>query len=202
MTPLARAVDEDGSSAGLPAIHLADGGYFDNFGVVAALEWLYLLCPTEAPECPLLESFEGILLVEISAFAGPGESFRCREDDGCEAAGNGWKRAFTGPVETILNVRTSSQQSRNELELALLRRWRGEGSVKRFLFRPPDRIDGRRPPSGDDVCDGLPNRAAPVSWHLSKTDIESIRCDWKSEANQGEVRALRGAFNERRRPAP
>jgi hypothetical protein len=61
-----------------PQIHLADGGYFDNFGVLAAVEWardLLSTPPADAPDSaaelleePLPERIGPIVLIEIRAF--------------------------------------------------------------------------------------------------------------------------------------
>ncbi|MCB1037433.1 MAG: hypothetical protein KDD47_26620, partial [Acidobacteria bacterium] len=214
VTPMARAVGPNQSEDGLPSIHMADGGYYDNFGVMAALEWLLKLCPKDEARACLLDRFERIALIEINPFAPPGQLLEYPPEAECESADGSWKRAFTGPIETILNVRTSSQRSRNGLELELLRRAllqriqdEGEGKsgpeIRRFLFQPPRRAFGKRPGSdADPSCASLPDRDPPVSWYLSNTDVRGIDCDWSNSRTQEEVERFVGFFNEGGEPSP
>jgi hypothetical protein len=86
------------------AYHLADGGYYDNFGVVTAIEWLTSL----QAEYPLEDLIEKVLIVQIRA---SDDERRAPEEDG------GWVYATAGPLLTVLNVRTTSQRNNNEAHL-------------------------------------------------------------------------------------
>ncbi|HXI59085.1 MAG TPA: hypothetical protein VNO55_23620 [Polyangia bacterium] len=98
VTPLSRAPD------GNSGYHLADGGYYDNFGVVTAIEWLTSVHAARS----LGDIVEKVLLVQI----------RASEDERQEPArGRGWFYATLGPLVTLVNVRTTSQRNHNDAQL-------------------------------------------------------------------------------------
>jgi len=81
------------------AYHLGDGGYYDNSGLLSAIEWI-----REAGSA--LGAYR-VFLVVIDAKPGlekPGSSWS-------------WQKQMVGPIEMLLHVRTSSQQARDSLEL-------------------------------------------------------------------------------------
>jgi Dyp-type peroxidase family len=102
VSPVARAdVDE-------PAYHLADGGYWDNSGLVSALEWLESASP-ELVNAP-------VMLIEIVSSTPPAP--RDPED-------NAWTFDLTGPLRTMLGVRYDAQPARNTFEAEMFAdRWR------------------------------------------------------------------------------
>jgi hypothetical protein len=81
------------------AYHLGDGGYYDNSGLLSAVEWIR--------EAGSALSGYRVLLVVIDSKAGP------------ERPGSSWswQKQMVGPIEMLLHVRTSSQQVRDSLEL-------------------------------------------------------------------------------------
>src|SRR5215472_381076 len=81
------------------AYHLGDGGYYDNSGLLSAIEWI-----REAGSA--LSAYQ-VFLVVIDAKPG-------REKPGSSWS---WQKQIVGPVEMLLRVRTSSQQVRDSLEL-------------------------------------------------------------------------------------
>jgi hypothetical protein len=91
------------SSTGEPRfrVHVGDGGYYDNSGVVSAMEWL-LAAGDSIKTHPVY-----IVLVDSTP--------------GWPASGEGWtwQRQLTAPLETLQSVRTSSQQARAQFELQL-----------------------------------------------------------------------------------
>jgi hypothetical protein len=133
------------------AYHLADGGYFDNnglLGVLLALDEAYGVHSAALPG--------RVLLVQIRAF-----------EKGHTAAdpSGGWKYALAGPLLTVFNMRSAAQESRGAYEEDLLRRLLGEQhgvAVDTATFRL-----GR-----DD---------APLSWHLTEANRRSIACAWNDQ---------------------
>lgn len=92
-------------------VHVGDGGYYDNSGVLSALEWL-----EEAS--PALQNHP-VLLLLIDA------------EPGAPEAGKrwSWQRQFVAPLDTLMKVRTSSQLMRSTFELGIgLRQLRSGGS--------------------------------------------------------------------------
>jgi hypothetical protein len=82
-------------------VHVGDGGYYDNSGVVSAMEWL-LAAGDAIRAHPVY-----LMLVDSTP--------------GWPAAGEDWtwQRQLVAPLETLQSVRTSSQQARAQFELQL-----------------------------------------------------------------------------------
>jgi hypothetical protein len=88
--------------------HFADGGYVDNEGMVTLIEWLTaLLDSTYLAQRP----FDRVLLVRLMPFpsAAPVPA----------SLNRGWFYSTVGPINAIQNVRTASQQERNDLAVRL-----------------------------------------------------------------------------------
>jgi hypothetical protein len=134
-------------------VHVADGGYYDNSGVLSALEWVEE-ASSELSGHPVLF----LLIDSESGTPNPGKRWS-------------WQRQLVSPIDTLLNVRTASQELRSSVELGIgsrqLRSQPGPGlDVKpavQFLFSSP-----------------MP---APLSWHLTPEQHESITASWR--ANSG-----------------
>lgn len=133
--------------------HLLDGGYYDNFGVTAALDWLTPVLERRKADPRL--SFKRVLLIQLSGFPEP----KPEPADGLSAT-------FTGPLTAFLALREGIALSRNEIDLdRFKRRWNealeGEVQIKTVKFQP-----GRSRPRG------------PLSWHLSSEEIEALKVEW------------------------
>ncbi|HYO81433.1 MAG TPA: patatin-like phospholipase family protein [Bryobacteraceae bacterium] len=89
VTPVARPDDKNER-----AYHLADGGYYDNYGTVTAVEWLdeALRTATRTPE--------RVLLLEIHGAPAADQS---------RGSSRGWAYQFVGPITCILIVRSAGQ---------------------------------------------------------------------------------------------
>jgi hypothetical protein len=144
VSPLARAsVDSKG-------FHIGDGGYYDNSGLLSAVEWL-----EQASDA--LGKWK-VLLILIDAKPG-------------DEKGGGvwsWQKQLVGPVETLLNVRTSSQQLRDSIELRMAEEYltsNGVPQVKavKFLFGS--------------------NSPVPLSWHLTPSQVSEIHNAWETGEN-------------------
>jgi hypothetical protein len=97
ISPMARA------STGEPRfrVHVGDGGYYDNSGVVSAMEWLIA-----AGDSIKTHPVYIVLVDSTPGWPAAGESWT-------------WQRQLTAPLETLQSVRTSSQQARAQFELQL-----------------------------------------------------------------------------------
>ena len=103
VSPVARANLDD------PAFHLADGGYWDNSGLVSAFEWLESARP-ELVNVP-------VMLIEIVSSPSVGSKDPRAED-------NAWTLDLTGPLRTMLGVRFDAQPARNTFEAKMFSdRW-------------------------------------------------------------------------------
>jgi len=144
VSPLARAsIDSKG-------FHIGDGGYYDNSGLLSAVEWL-------EQASGALGKWK-VLLILIDAKPG-------------DEKGGGvwsWQKQLVGPVETLLNVRTSSQQLRDSIELRMAEEYltrNGVPQVKavKFLFGS--------------------NSPVPLSWHLTPSQVSEIHNAWETGEN-------------------
>ena len=123
VSPIARAADRaEGSPIHVEGWHVADGGYYDNFGVMTAIEWLRAVIDRYRSEV------SRIAIVQIRAFP---------EDRPAPELHSGWIFAAAGPVKTIMKVRTSTQIARNDLEIQMLQD-QYRGLIETVVFRPRD----------------------------------------------------------------
>jgi hypothetical protein len=138
--------------------HVADGGYYDNYGVVSLVEGLRRVLniygkksgPEASPQPPAPP--RKILVVEIRA----SDSKEAKE----AKRRAGWAFGTAGPVMTLLNVWGSGQTPRNDLDLQLfteVAESRGF-EVETVLF-----------PLVTD---------APLSWHLTESQKQDIERGW------------------------
>ena len=147
VSPIARAEVEPSHRGQLRAKgwHVADGGYYDNFGVMTAIEWLQAVIPRYRAH------LERIVIVQVRAF--PPQDPKPDETAG-------WLYETIGPLKAILAVRTATQIARNDLEIALLQAQHA-GLIETVVFTP----------QGE----------APLSWHLTREEIEDLEEDWQYE---------------------
>ena len=96
---MARASEKEAESR----VHVADGGYYDNSGVLSASEWLLEAQPEIGHR-----TVEFILIDSSSSSPASGQRWS-------------WQRQIVAPIGTLLGVRTSSQNMRAEYELELVR---------------------------------------------------------------------------------
>jgi hypothetical protein len=89
--------------------HIVDGGYFDNSGILTAVNWL------DNNMDMLLNqvNVKKLILLEI-------EAFEQQKFDGNIEGRGGFLTAFLAPILTLLNVKTASLVIRNEQEIDLL----------------------------------------------------------------------------------
>lgn len=116
VTPVARA-----DAGGRTGYHVADGGYWDNYGTVEAIEWLRA-ARKEIGTRP-------VLIIEIRS--SPARIPPAPED-------RAWTFALTGPLRALYEVRLDAQHARNDTELALLEDGWGDGSLTRVRFSLAD----------------------------------------------------------------
>jgi len=87
------------------AYHVGDGGYYENSGLLSAVEWL-----SEARGD--LRGYQ-VLLIVIDTQPGP------QKPGGSWS----WQKQVVGPIEALLHVRTSSQQARESIELEMAKKY-------------------------------------------------------------------------------
>jgi hypothetical protein len=146
VTPAARA-DLPG-----PRMHVADGGYYDNYGVATLVEWLDEAL--SGPNNPI----RSVMVIEI--LGSP-------KDTPARLKSHGWFYQAFAPIEAMLNVRTAAQFAHNQEESDLLTRlWKTNGgqpvTIQHAIFQ---------------FCDPDP----PLSWHLSPKQKGAIADAWSKE---------------------
>jgi len=117
VTPIARR------DRGRTDFHVADGGYFDNFGVATALQAL-------RDVGPMYQALGGrkIVLVELRSAAEPSL--------GDPRSHRGWFFQTVGPILTLLNVRAGAQRFRNDVEVAdFAAAHRAQDTFERLVFK-------------------------------------------------------------------
>ena len=151
VSPMTRPSPEPAAARNSPLspfrMHLGDGGYYDNSGIMSATQWLVAAVET-IKDHP-------VLLVLIDSTPGV-------PDNGQRWS---WQRQLFAPVGTLLQVRTSSQQTRAAYELELARRVLCAANLHvevARMYYPADAL-------------------TPMSWHLTPDQIEEIDAAWKSK---------------------
>lgn len=154
VTPVARALPS--GNAHDVSYYIADGGYYDNFGVATALDWL-----REVIRLEYGPKLRGILLLEIRLE--PEES-TASEQVRSQRESHGWVYATLGPALAITKVRTATQRARNDVE------------IDQF----------RRSLAGQKVCmDSFvltPGAPGPLSWHLTAREQGDLAKAWHENA--------------------
>ena len=144
------------------ASHLADGGYFDNLGMVTALEWLREFARVERKETPK------IAIVTCIAFPDPKADGTTDGDDAGPSTLTSLSASFAGPLTLLGKVRTSSQIDRAQFEQDLAEDFAAAGiDVSRFVLRPPP-----------DAAEG------PLNWHLTDSQRQAIENDFDDLASE------------------
>ena len=164
VSPMTRALDAKGRPAA-PGFHVADGGYFDNYGVVSVVNWLRSLSDDQRNELKR----KGLLLVLIRSSADPPELAG-------PGAGQRWLWSALGPLLTMYNVRTSAQTSTEDVELDL---------VQKVLAC--NQINNR------EVIFEL-QRNSPLSWTLTADEKKAILAGWCEPGNRQSLAEARGFF--------
>ncbi len=150
---------------GEPIRHIADGGYFDNFGVFTSVEWL------DNQILPLCKDFiDKVIILEIRSFPNVTEKE--------QKVWNGWQTAFLGPLQTLANVRTSTQKARNEKEIGLLKKsWKDTVDIHHVFIGFPSELKNKKG-KFKKVED------PPLSWQLTKKQIDTIKKAWELIENE------------------
>ncbi|HEY4572530.1 MAG TPA: hypothetical protein VIJ26_01145 [Thermoanaerobaculia bacterium] len=166
VSPMARAQDVNGRPAA-PGFHLADGGYFDNFGVVTVVNWLRSLPPEQWEELRR----KGLLLVLVRAFPDRPESAGPRAHQS-----QGWLWSGLGPLLTMYNVRTSAQASTGDVEMELAQKVLACNGVNNL-----------------QVVFQL-QRNSPLSWKLTEEEKKAILAEWDEGPNRQSLEDARKFF--------
>lgn len=174
LSPLARP--EKNSDNDCNAYHIADGGYFDNFGVITALRLLNDTLEGEM-EIRRTEEIPGIIstpplqivLLEIRAFDSKNSAKPSAETTLIDE--------FLGPLNTMANARWSSQLLRNNEDVSrFITQWEKSGiPVLNVIFEQ--------------------DSDSPLSWHLTKLEKEKLKTSFKEQLQP--IQCLRDALTRK-----
>jgi hypothetical protein len=168
-------------------LHIADGGYYDNFGVTVAVEWIKQIAAEYGSQ------LGKIIVIKINAFPETSEKASLQQLKEAESFFNprsGWGSEVLGPVKAILNTRSETQYGRDVIEFDLLKNEGGKHI----------QMTSNSPNASDQApeCDGFINtvpfvalHSGPLSWQLSDSDKSEIQKDWSSCQIQEKIAVLK-----------
>jgi hypothetical protein len=135
------------------AVHLVDGGYYDNYGTATMVEWL--------DEALSDGSARPRRIVFVQIRSSPSLGFDST------GGSRGWLFEAFQPLTTTLGVRGTGQLSNSDLHVQLLRNQYGGHLIVPVTFEFPRRLRAET----DDVT-------PPLSWHLTPKDRGRLRDAW------------------------
>jgi hypothetical protein len=147
VTPMARPVAPHET---LAAFHVADGGYYDNFGVATVLDYLKEILPY------FRKRYHGKRVIVLQIRSAPSERIPSPTTKW------GAVEQATGPLRTLLSVRTSAQIFRNDNEIEMVAAdWKASGGE---LIAPVFQFTEANP---------------PLSWRLTPTQKFQLEFNWQ-----------------------
>jgi hypothetical protein len=151
--------------------HVADGGYFDNFGVCTSVQLLDELLTAKNCEIPR------VLFLQVNAFPEPVASNNA-------PSAPGWLMEVVGSLQALLNVRSSTQTANNAVAIKLLRqKWQEKVEIADFSITFPRDFDKKY--------------SAPLSWKLTEAQKDAIMKAWMYLAEyQDEERIIEKIENQ------
>lgn len=175
VSPISRAYADNHK---LSSIHIGDGGYFDNYGVFSALEWL---------KSHGLDRDEGysekdkkinkVLLLQIVSFPESKENNKQKHIseqkpnnkqnfERRKSPRNGWITSLFGPIFAAINVREGAQKVS------------ADAACK--AFSNSANTNQERFVHSTIYFPSLENYNPPLSWKLSQVEIENIQIAWNN----------------------
>lgn len=175
--------------------HVADGGYFDNFGVFTAVEWLDKVVLEALNEELQLKK---IIILQINAF------HSSAPENNNSSTKKGWLMSLAGPLLAVFKVRSSTQTDRNDLEIKILKeKWEKQQKdlkiehvkvefpeIKEQNLNEIEKEYGSNDDDGqkwDLFLNGEGKYEPPLSWKLSEFEKAMIQYAWdkvKEEVSQ------------------
>src|ERR1700719_69817 len=155
----------------VPDYHIVDGGYYDNYGVVALLGWLESSIEDDSPQTreDVQKDLADVLVLGIRPFPPAADS---------NLKPHGWGFQTIAPIDGLLDVRDRGQMERDDNALALFTKYyrTRQINVWRADFVYPSKFDSEFFKKTADYQGCL---EAPLSWKLSLDQLECIEIGWK-----------------------
>jgi hypothetical protein len=187
VSPVAKGCYTKDRRLPVQGMHIADGGYYDNFGVTVSVEWIKQITAKYGSQ------LGKIIVIRIDAFPETSEKKSPQERRKIKSFLNphsGWGSEVLGPVKAILNSRSETQYGRDVIEFDLLKNDGGQ----------PVQTMSSNPIASDPhaECDGLVNivpfvasHSGPLSWQMSDSEKSEIKKDWCSDETKKQIALLR-----------
>jgi len=158
--------------------HIADGGYFDNSGVLTAVEWLDQLLEEDTGEV------KRVLIIMINPFPVPDSDSNCSQDDNKSVLKSVLINSFSGimnaaisPVMTLFKVRNSTLNARNYKELDLLKdAYDGKVDIRIVPINYSSENDEN---TESEEQKDKKNENTPLSWKLTNKQKDNIDQAWE-----------------------
>lgn len=161
----------------VPALHLADGGYFDNFGANTLISWLQQGFQARPREADL-----EVLILQVVAM--PEEDPSHAEEEKARRSKRSWPFQLLAPLKTLYNVALGSQAVRSKQLLDLfISKWSDDDPARQAC--PPNGIRLRskqiqyRLPLKDSQS---PAPEPPLNWRLLEADKQNLGQSWQEQA--------------------
>jgi hypothetical protein len=137
--------------------HMMDGGFYDNYGMATLTEWLDQALEEQETRLPGSPQVKEILVLQINGFPPP--DYAVAPPPGTRG---GWAKQLIAPILALVSVRTAGQVSHRDIELDLLcGKWANRGiTIRNANFE-------------------LNKEDAPLSWHLTPSQIQEIKDAWR-----------------------
>jgi len=151
-----------------PQPHVVDGGYYDNYGMATMVEWL------DEALTGANGKIQSVLVLQIHGAPVKTDSRAERYDKQ-----HGWFYQAIAPLTTLAAVREAGQVAHNDIELELLQqKWAPAGA-------------GISGVDIQSVTFEFPGEHAPLSWHLTREEVEAIGRAWSSKDMSAPRRQVR-----------
>jgi hypothetical protein len=173
VSPTSRNEDIDGLDRNY---HIVDGGYFDNSGIVTAVNWLDNNMDTLLQQV----NVKRLILLEI-------EAFEQQKFDSLLPGRGGFLMAFLAPIFTLLNVKTASLVIRNQQEIDLL--------IKQYRSKLDEAGKAEEDSNVQHIRVEFPSSKyhQPLSWKLAPSEKYALEEAWegiKQEQEQEQDHSL------------
>jgi hypothetical protein len=138
--------------------HMMDGGFYDNYGMASLTEWVDQALEEQSRRLPGSPQVEKILVLQVNGF--PPSDYKIAAPPNTRG---GWVLQLIAPLLTLASVRTAGQVSHRDIELNLLTgKWKNRGIEITSASFELDKED------------------APLSWHLTPSEITAIKKGWRN----------------------
>jgi hypothetical protein len=180
----------------VPDYHIVDGGYYDNYGIVALLAWLESAIEEAGnSQEEVKNDLTDVLVLGIRPFPAA--------DDRKPQTTHGWGFQTIAPIDGLLDVRDTGQMKRDDNALALFTEYYRTRGIKiwRADFVYPSKFDPSIFRNREDYQGCL---EAPLSWKLSLNQVGCIQAGWRqfrlAEKSKHEVNCVLDYLNWKATP--